>query len=460
MTLFIIKRLLFIIPTVFLVLIFVFFLNQYAPGDPVEAELRLEGFERGLDAEIYKQSYSNAADRLKLNRAVFYFSITPNYIVEEINEILPLSERKTIRRLLKIVKDPSPVLAYHHALESISQEYSRQKPAGPITIINKMKLEEQPKEISIRFLELKSSYSDELSSFQDLEEAITKLNSSHPGIVYPVFRWYGFNNQFHYWIQGLFKPTQIKSIKDGDPVLAKISKALKWTLSMSFIALILCVFISIALSMVQVYYLNTYFDRACDLFFYGLYSIPLFWFASLMVVFFTTPEYGAWTDIFPSIGIKYWLISESFWVQFTESFKQLILPILCLTITSLPYLIRQLKSDLLKELDMPYILAARAKGLKSSFVLTRHALPNSLIPFISIISGALPSLFTGSLIIEVIFNIPGVGRLMYDAIVLIDWPVSFTILIIIALVTIVSYLLGDIANALINPRIHKSLGIK
>ena len=107
-------------------------------------------------------------------------------------------------------------------------------------------------------------------------------------------------------------------------------------------------------------------------------------------------------------------------------------------------------------MSQPFIQTARSKGLSEKALLKKHALPNALLPFITIVTGALPKTLVGSLIIEVIFNIPGIGRLMLQSITDYDWPVSFSILVMVAVVTILSYLLADILNMALFPKMAKT----
>ena len=146
--------------------------------------------------------------------------------------------------------------------------------------------------------------------------------------------------------------------------------------------------------------------------------------------------------------------------ELARNMSQLILPIICLTIGAISYLVIQVRSDLIGAMNEPYSLMAKAKGLSKRQVINRHSLPNALIPYITILTGAIPGLFTGSVIIEVIFNIPGLGRLLFDSIKELDWPVVFSILFIVAIVTSLGYLLGDIILAKLYPKLSTSLTSK
>lgn len=432
-------------------------LNQFAPGDRIDAELRLEGEQSKIDPDIYLQNYIRTAERLKLNRPEFYFSIRPSYLTREILEVLPLDEKNTLIRLVRSVKDPAVTMNYYNALKSI---LNRKKPGFSSELertLNRLKYDSDPVSIQLRIEALLQSDDENRALLTELDKACKKLVPLKGSFVYPIFRWHGMDNQFHHWFIRLFKPDEFRSLMDGTAVYQKIGKALKWTLSFSFISLFLSGLLSIGLALFQVRLKGSWMDKTIDILLYGLFAIPLFWLATIMVVFFTSPEYGKWTHIFPSIGIKFWLYEESFCAQLLSSLNQLILPVICIVLSSIPFLTRQLKSDLYLQLNAPYIQSGKAKGLSMNQLLFRHALPNALIPYTTILTGAIPGIFTGSLIIEVIFNIPGVGRLMFNAISNFDWPVCFGVLLVISLATILSYLLGDIILSMINPRVRENL---
>jgi len=131
----------------------------------------------------------------------------------------------------------------------------------------------------------------------------------------------------------------------------------------------------------------------------------------------------------------------------------LVLPIICLVANDIAYLSRLTRNNIIFQQMKGFVTMAKAKGLDDRKILTRHILPNALIPIITIIAGSIPAGLSGSLIIEVIFNIPGMGRLMFDSIYSSDWNVVFGILIIISIFTIIFLLLADLLYGWLNPKI-------
>ena len=163
---------------------------------------------------------------------------------------------------------------------------------------------------------------------------------------------------------------------------------------------------------------------------------------------------GDYWDIFPIYGIlspgaeNYPLYKKAF-----NYIWHITLPVICLTYADLASLSRYQKGSLLEVLREDFIRTARSKGLPESKVILKHALRNSLIPIITILAAILPSMIGGSVIIESIFSVPGIGQLGFEAILSRDYPVIMAISLITAFLTLIGILISDIAYVLIDPRI-------
>ena len=129
------------------------------------------------------------------------------------------------------------------------------------------------------------------------------------------------------------------------------------------------------------------------------------------------------------------------------------LPVVCLSLFSLAPLAMYARTSLLEVLGQDYIRTARAKGLPESRVILVHALRNSLIPLITLFASFLPAMLGGSVLIEYLFNIPGMGRLSWEAILLKDFPVVMALIYIDAIVVMVSILMTDLLYMFVDPRI-------
>jgi peptide/nickel transport system permease protein len=182
-----------------------------------------------------------------------------------------------------------------------------------------------------------------------------------------------------------------------------------------------------------------------------LYSLPNFWIATMLVVFFTTPEYGM--DWFPSLGLGDLPPDAPFWQRFVEAGTHLVLPVFCLAYGALAFISRQVRGGMLNVIRQDYIRTAWAKGLNAQPVIWKHAFSNALFPIITMFASIFPAVFAGSVVIEVIFNIPGMGKLTVDAIFQRDWPVVYTVLMLAAVLTMTGILVADILYAIADPRV-------
>ena len=459
---YVIRRILLILPTVFFILICSFFLQTLAPGDSLGDQLRIDGKSIHSSQKSYHDAYKRLQKQLDLDQPRFYFAMRPSYFPDTLYRVVPKQKRGLLSTLTRQTKNWEVVDAFHkaHVRAIYKMEGERDSRKHILAALNKMSISRDLTDIRIYQKELNEllaglSPDDKLYEVEQVSTQIDVLTESG-GLYVPSLRWHGFSNQFHSWMMRIFSKKNVSSI-DGKPAVTKIKEALRWTISMGLITLILIAIFSLFLAYIQVRFDGTWIDNCIAAFLYIMIAMPTFWLATLMVVFFTTPEYGAWTHWFPSIGIKPSFVEKSFLTQFIENSSQLALPIFCLTILSASYLAILTKSDILNELSRPYIKTAQAKGLSYKKILRSHAIPNSLVSYITILTGAIPFIFTGSVIIEVIFNIPGVGRLLLYSVQFQDWSVVYTIVVMISIVTIVGYLIGDILLAKLYPKTITSL---
>ncbi len=461
---YVVRRILLIVPTVLVILLLTFWLQSLAPGDQIEAQLSLEGESNHMARSNYLDSYQTLQKERGLDLPLFFFGVQPSYFPDTLHRIIPKQKKVLLTSLLRQTKDWVKVSTYESSLQSLISQYrGGERDSKKVSIeLSKIEQAKSLSDIKARSKNLKKIVDDSNVENEELNQFFVQVESLQTGSVfsYPVLQWHGWSNQFNRWLGRLFNKEENVSLQDGSPVIEKIGKALKWTISMSVITLVLVAILSLMLGYFKAFYRYRWFDKVSSTVLYVLLAVPTFWFASLMVIFFTTPEYGAWTDIFPSIGIKPSFVARSFLSELKDNAGQLILPIICMTIMSVSYLTIQLRSDIIDTLSKPYMLMARAKGLSDKQVLRQHALPNALLTFMTILTGYIPAIFTGSVIIEVIFNIPGIGRLLLSAVQEADWPVVFTIVIIISSATMVGYLVGDILLVKLFPKTRDSLGLE
>lgn len=266
---------------------------------------------------------------------------------------------------------------------------------------------------------------------------------------------YGLDKPFHVqyglWMKRLATLDFGASYKDHRPVLEKIKDALPVTLLLNIISILLIYLISVPLGVYSAIRPESRLDKVLTMVQFFLYSLPSFWVAMILIIYLGGGEY---LDLFPVTGI----VSEgggalSWWRKAIDLIWHLVLPVTVLTYGGFAFLSRFSRAQLLEVVRQDYIRTARAKGLSERKVIFKHALRNSLIPFVTLVGTLLPALLGGSVIVEQIFSIPGMGKLGFEAVLSRDYPTVMAIATIEAFLTLVSLLISDVVYVFIDPRI-------
>ena len=245
------------------------------------------------------------------------------------------------------------------------------------------------------------------------------------------------------------------SLATREPVLSTLASKLRYSLSLSVVSLLLAYAISIPLGILSAVRRGTLGDRALTTVLFMLYSLPSFFVATLLLYFIS--EGSNWPALrwFPTGGFQ----SPGFedlttFGKIADVAWHLVLPIGCLTYGSLAALSRYMRTGLLEVIQSDYIRTARAKGLPESLVIGKHALRNGLLPILTLLSELLPAVLGGSVIIEYIFGIPGIGQWTVESIYQRDYNVIMGVQLLSTILVLLGILLTDISYALVDPRIR------
>jgi len=243
------------------------------------------------------------------------------------------------------------------------------------------------------------------------------------------------------------------SYSDGRPVWSILKEALLITFIINSIAIIIIYLLSIPLGVYIAINKDSLFDRLTTLLLFILYSLPTFWIATILIVFFTNNEYGM--DWFPGFGLGSNKINDTMGLfeEMGIRLYHIILPMFCLTYGGLAYLSRQMRGGVINTFKQDYIRTARSKGLDENVIIWKHTFRNSLIPIITIFASLFPAMIGGSLILEIIFSIPGMGKLALDSLFSRDWPILFTVVMFSSILTLIGILVSDILYTIVDPRI-------
>jgi peptide/nickel transport system permease protein len=248
---------------------------------------------------------------------------------------------------------------------------------------------------------------------------------------------------------------------DGRPIIDVIGEALPVTMLLSLLSMFLAYLIAIPLGVFSAVKQYSRLDRAVTIVLFVLYSIPSFWFGTMCIVFLAsghfidcgfTKEPGC----FPLQGIHAFegFDQMSFGRKVLDVAWHLILPVLTLTYMQFAAVSRYMRSGMLETLRQDFIRTARAKGASERAVIFGHALRNSVIPIITLLGLTLPELISGSVIVESIFGIRGMGLVALEAIRMPDYPLVITIVAFSAVLTMIGVLISDVLYAVVDPRIR------
>lgn len=263
-------------------------------------------------------------------------------------------------------------------------------------------------------------------------EAEARLRAEY-GLDQPLYL------QYFIWLGNMFQGNFGISIVRRTDVLSLIVERIPYTLAITFFGMIFSVIVGIPSGVISALKQYSKTDYGVTIFsFIGL-SMPRFWLGLLFIMFIATR-----VEFIPVSGYRGW--------------ASIILPGLTLGLPQIARVSRLMRTEMLEIKREEFITAARVKGLKEKTVIITHALRNAIIPVVVIQFLYLPWLIGGSVVVEEVFAWPGMGRLLFQAIVDLDFPVVQGIVFIIAILTVISNFIGDLISYYLDPRIKKGGG--
>ncbi len=234
------------------------------------------------------------------------------------------------------------------------------------------------------------------------------------------------------------------------PVTEIYSESIWWSVLMNIITFILEIVVCIPLGILAARKQYSKTDYAITVFALACISLPSFYLATLLK-YFLSVKLG-W---FPLYGLTGRMYNSMTTIQkMGDVAYHLVLPVLTLAMLSIGGLMRYTRTNMLEVLSTDYIRTARAKGLPEKVVINKHAFRNTLIPLVSYMSYLLPNMFGGAMITEEIFQIPGIGRLAYQAMITGDIPFAMFYTVFLMTLTQVSLIIADIMYAVVDPRVR------
>lgn len=446
------------VPTLLCVLVITFLLTRFTPGDKV---LSQHEDQSTLDLGS-RFSYDEIAALKGLDKPYFYFSFVPSSIPPGFFK-LSYSERLFSRKLFdagfRWNHAQQWVLRWSQLRLQLSDQYTLDQQANRLSYIF---ISDRPiiegVQTTLQAV-LEDSLPGEIRS--SIKTLVSDLENQSTGVreigdFIPKFVWHGLDNQLHYWLAAAFRLDFGRSKVDGLPVVEKVFEALRWTLTINLPAILLAYLLSILFGLYSGWRQGS-FEISVTYLAYVIYAMPIFWLATILVVFFTTPEYGAWTNLFPAPGIWMTVPGDSYMQVLKRNLGQLIIPVLVISSHLWAYLTRLLHNAVVEEKSRTYVWMAKSKGLPAHVILWRHIFRNASFPLITAFASVFPLTIAGALVVEVICNIPGMGRLMYNSILSEDWNVVLYVVLLSSIMTIIGLLVSDVLYRIANPRLRSKI---
>ncbi|HOF25134.1 MAG TPA: ABC transporter permease [Anaerolineaceae bacterium] len=277
-------------------------------------------------------------------------------------------------------------------------------------------------------------------TYQEWLDQLNEVYKLDVGIIPGYFGWLGnaikgdFGESWHF----------------GIPVTEKFNQVIWYSVIINIITFFVQMFIAIPLGITAARNQYSRTDYAISIFALMGISLPTFFLATILKYVFSIKL--GWFDLYGLTGRFFSTMTP--WQQFWDMAYHMVLPVVTLTMLSIGGLMRYTRTNMLEVLNSDYIRTARAKGLPENKVINKHAFRNTLIPLVSYMSFLLPSMFSGALITETLFQIPGIGYISYQAMVRGDIPFAMFYTTFILILTQISLILADIMYAVVDPRVR------
>jgi peptide/nickel transport system permease protein len=456
---YLLKRISTLFLSLWIISVCLFFLQKNASVDLVmlQNKARSNGsfYVHPLAAE---KVYRAEAVRLNLDKPLFYFSMQPAMFPDTFYKVQYPEAIKIQKKLLLETGDWALVQTYYQSLTAFYEKIE-QTENSTLFIFWKQQLQEMANSFDLSAVKTACRVSEEMrepyiGEIRKIEDLVNSLSYQTPSFFawLPSPGWNGFDNQFHSWFSKIIHGDVGISSRDGRPVMDKLKEAIPWTLWVNGLAILLAYMIAMPLGIIMAILPKSRWLRYINNILLALYALPAFWVGSLLLFQATSPEYG-----FSFFSISGWSNLQregGFLSQPIPFLLQLSLPVFCMAYGLAAYLTSYMQSTFSKVLNEPYMLFAKTKGISKARLYFIHALPNALLPQIVFVAGIIPALITGSVVIEVIFNVPGMGRLFIDSMLSQDWTTVYSFVLLVSVLTAAGLILSDILLVVTDPRIR------
>ena len=264
---------------------------------------------------------------------------------------------------------------------------------------------------------------------QITEEQIQAIRAKW-GLALPLYQ------QYWVWVQSMFRGDfGVSLVRTGVPIRQMIEEAAPVTLMLNGLALLLSLVVAIPAGIIAAIRRNSVFDYVTAFGSTLGVALPNFWLGLMLIILF-----AVYLDFVPPFGLRTW--------------QGYILPIVVLATEQTAVLTRVMRSSMIEVLGEDYMRTAVSKGLPQRLVVIRHAVRNALLPVVSVIGFRIAFLLSGTIVVETVFALPGIGRLLTDSVFRLDYQVVQSIVVILSVLVVIVNLLTDLVYVIIDPRIR------
>lgn len=478
---YLLKRILLMIPTFFAISLIIFLILNLAPGKPGASMVSGDTAQDATGAN--REAYRIFKAQFNLDKPVLFntwFALSDSKIEKLVYD---LSNEKGDVPMKDVIKAQDTLEDYGqyavpglmHVLRTASSDKVRD---NTVTILaqnaQRNLVDAYSSNISEKNLKLNAEIDQENNVVRNLTYESGAPAEEKEEVIAKWNRWYDeYESRFRYsfgrsvaifFLDTRFANYWNKLLRfdfgvshlDKQPVFPKILSKLKYSLTLSVPSVIIAYIIAVPLGVFSAVRQNTLADRVITVVLFMLYSLPSFFVATLLLLIFSKgggEEFAAlhWfpTGQFQSSSYESLTVLE----KIKDVSWHLVLPLVAMTYGSFASLSRYSRSGMLEVIRSDYVRTARAKGLSEFVVIVKHAMRNGMIPIITLLGTLLPVILGGSVVIEYIFGIPGMGLLTINSIYGRDYNVIMGIQLISATLVLIGILLSDIMYALVDPRI-------
>ena len=478
---YVIKRVLLMVPTFFAVSLIVFVVLNFAPGNPAAEATVMGDAQSGQNSELagqQRESYRLFKEQFNLDKPILLntrYSLSTADVRSALAKVLQLDGEVSdadrieaqedledwgwyaVPALIELLTDDPDRVLRAHASQQVVIAAQR-----PLVTWSNRPLTDEERESNRRVSRengqvLRWSFTPEDSEQRESEvlwfwaDWRAERAGQWQYDAGDKVRILLFDTRFARYWANLARFDFGISHRDKKPVLGTVLYKLRYSVTLSLAAILLMYLISVPLGIWSSVNRNTIGDRLLTMVLFMLYSLPSFFVGVVLLNFLSR---GAPLSIFPTSGFESLDVSDMTTLEYLADVTwHVVLPIFCLSYAGLAVLSRYARTGLLDVIRSDYVRTARAKGLPEFIVIAKHAARNGMIPILTLMATLLPALIGGSVIVEFVFGIPGMGLFMLESIQSRDYNAVMAVLLISCALTLVGMLLSDLSYAMVDPRI-------